>query len=420
MGWLSPTGFVDLYNKWGDEIHAYDDNEAIGAYTLSIGYYLELTHATILCDKVRIYAADFDNGGSTDASIAIDVYYSGGWHNIFSGIITKDTWVEKAIGSKQLVTAARIKFNAIANIFGVIWEFDFNEAIPAAPTNVQASDGVYTDRVTITWTKSLGATGYQVYRDDQPLGWLGDVATHNDYGADAPTVTPGSAVASDGAYKDKVALYLSGEGVNDGATHTYNVQAMNDAGESGFGNADTGYRGVGSLTYQWQRSAADSDADYSNIDGATTEAYDDTGAPADGSGRYYRCVENATGAGQAISSVDRGYRIPVTAPTVTTQAVSDICAITATGNGTITDTGGENCSKRGVCWNIGGNPTVADDKSEETDSFGTGAFTRPMTGLTPGQHYYVKAYAYNSAGYGYGSQVEFRTPRPHSHGYIIG
>ncbi|MBA7581328.1 hypothetical protein ES708_23230 [subsurface metagenome] len=100
----------------------------------------------------------------------------------------------------------------------------------------------------------------------------------------------------------------------------------------------------------------------------------------------------------------------VVAPTVTTPAVSDIAATTATGNGNMTDNGGENASKRGVCWNTTGNPTVADDKSEETDSFGVGAFTRPMTGLTPEQHYYVKAYAYNSAGYGYGGQVEFDTP----------
>lgn len=101
------------------------------------------------------------------------------------------------------------------------------------------------------------------------------------------------------------------------------------------------------------------------------------------------------------------WEVEVTAPTVTTQAVSDIQPTTATGHGNITNTGGENCTKRGVCWNTGGNPTVADSKSEETGSFGTGAFSRSMTGLTPGQHYYVKAYAYNSAGYGYGSQVEF-------------
>ena len=103
------------------------------------------------------------------------------------------------------------------------------------------------------------------------------------------------------------------------------------------------------------------------------------------------------------------YIPPIVAPTVTTQAVTNIADTSATGNGNITDTGGENCSKRGVCWNTTGDPTVADDKSEETDSFGTGAFTRPMTGLSPGQHYYVRAYAYNSQGYGYGSQVEFTT-----------
>ncbi|GAI67356.1 unnamed protein product [marine sediment metagenome] len=106
------------------------------------------------------------------------------------------------------------------------------------------------------------------------------------------------------------------------------------------------------------------------------------------------------------------------APTVTTQAVSDIAPVTATGHGNITDIGGENCSKRGVCWNTTGNPTVADSKSEETDSFGTGAFERAMTGLTPGQLYYVRAYAYNSAGYGYGGQVEFTTKTYYATGYI--
>lgn len=109
---------------------------------------------------------------------------------------------------------------------------------------------------------------------------------------------------------------------------------------------------------------------------------------------------------------------PQVAPTVTTQAVTNIAATTATGNGNITDVGSENCDKKGVCWNTGGNPTVADDKSEETDSFGTGAFTSSMTGLSAGTKYYVKAYAHNSAGYGYGSQVEFTTKGYYSSGYI--
>ena len=98
---------------------------------------------------------------------------------------------------------------------------------------------------------------------------------------------------------------------------------------------------------------------------------------------------------------------PGDTPTVTTQAVTDFIGTTAKGHGTIEDIGSENCSKRGVCWNISGLPTVNNSKSEETNSFGVGAFERLMTELSWGQMYYVKAYAYNIAGYGYGGQVRF-------------
>ena len=179
---------------------------------------------------------------------------------------------------------------------------------PAAPTGVSATDGTYTGKVVVTWTKSTGATGYQVYRDGAALGWLGDVATFDDTGAGAPSITQGTASASDGTYTDKVALSLSGAGTNNGATHTYKVRARNAAGESDDSGTNTGYRGVGSLTYQWQRSAGDSNDTYSDIASATTASYDDTGAPADGSGRYYRCKLNATGASEVNSASDRGYR----------------------------------------------------------------------------------------------------------------
>lgn len=98
-------------------------------------------------------------------------------------------------------------------------------------------------------------------------------------------------------------------------------------------------------------------------------------------------------------------------PTVTTQALTDITHNSATGNGNITNIGSANPTKRGVCWNTTGNPTIADSKSEETGSFGTGAFTRPITGLDPGVKYFVKAYAYNEAGYAYGGEVNFTTDK---------
>lgn len=211
------------------------------------------------------------------------------------------------------------------------------EGPPDPPTNVQASDGTYTDRVRITWIKSAGATGYQVYRNGTPLGWLGDVAAFNDYGAGAPSITPGNAVASDGLFINFVFLSLSGTGTNNGTTHTYKVKARNAAGESGYSGTDTGYRGPGTLNYQWYRSLFDSDGVYSSIPGATSQTYADYDAPAPtvtpgtasasdgdytgytrltlagesanpGEGRYYKCYLTAAGCSSAWSGSNRGYR----------------------------------------------------------------------------------------------------------------
>ena len=43
-------------------------------------------------------------------------------------------------------------------------------APPLPPTNIHASDGTYTDKVTITWTSSLGASSYDVYRSNSADG----------------------------------------------------------------------------------------------------------------------------------------------------------------------------------------------------------------------------------------------------------
>lgn len=120
--------------------------------------------------------------------------------------------------------------------------------------------------------------------------------------------------------------------------------------------------------------------------------------------RFYN--NNITATAAALAEVDF-YGVM----SVTTQAVGDILHSTATGNGNITDKGGENATKRGVCWKISSGPTVADSKAEEEGSFGTGSFTADMTGLDPNITYYVKAYAYNSDGYKYGSQVSFTTDK---------
>jgi hypothetical protein len=109
---------------------------------------------------------------------------------------------------------------------------------------------------------------------------------------------------------------------------------------------------------------------------------------------------------------------PIVLQTVTTEAVTVIKSDIATGNGTITDAGGETADKRGVVWHTSthgdpGNVAPAASsytgKTEESGDFNTGAFTEVMTGLLRNTTYYVRAYSHNSAGYKYGNEVNFAT-----------
>jgi len=102
---------------------------------------------------------------------------------------------------------------------------------------------------------------------------------------------------------------------------------------------------------------------------------------------------------------------PVVAPTVTTQAATNIAQTSCTGNGNITATGGANATRRGFCYKAGtsGDPTTSDSVAYDDGSFGTGAFTKSITGLSAGTSYRVRAYAVNSAGTGYGTTVDVKT-----------
>ncbi len=95
-------------------------------------------------------------------------------------------------------------------------------------------------------------------------------------------------------------------------------------------------------------------------------------------------------------------------PTVSTSTVTEITYSTVVTGGNITDQGGEEVTTRGVCWATTANPDISG--SHTTDGAGSGIFTSNLNGLTPGLTYYVRAYATNSAGTGYGNEVTFATP----------
>jgi uncharacterized protein (TIGR02145 family) len=100
--------------------------------------------------------------------------------------------------------------------------------------------------------------------------------------------------------------------------------------------------------------------------------------------------------------------IPVTIPILgsTTSAIN-ITQTTATSGGIISSAGNGIITARGVCWGTSPEPTISNAKSE--DGEGKGSFISNLTGLMEGTTYYVRSYATNTAGTGYGSQTSFTT-----------
>jgi len=95
-------------------------------------------------------------------------------------------------------------------------------------------------------------------------------------------------------------------------------------------------------------------------------------------------------------------------PTLSTLSAAFIESTRANSGGNITSDGGKAITSRGICWNTTGTPTTSDSKTTEASS-ATGYFYHRATSLSPSTTYYIRAYAINADGTGYGSQVSFTT-----------
>ena len=99
-------------------------------------------------------------------------------------------------------------------------------------------------------------------------------------------------------------------------------------------------------------------------------------------------------------------------PIVETSEVSSITDSSALCGGNVIDEGGATVTERGVCFSTSEYPDITDNK--EQIGSGSGIFSTSITGLQPTTTYYVRAYAINSEGTAYGSQVSFTTElEPH-------
>lgn len=94
-------------------------------------------------------------------------------------------------------------------------------------------------------------------------------------------------------------------------------------------------------------------------------------------------------------------------PSVTTGTITNVTATSAVCNGNEISSGGFTVTEKGLCWSTSQYPTISDNHINQGS--GIGSFNSSITGLSLSTTYYVRAYATNSNGTSYGSQVSFTT-----------
>jgi len=116
----------------------------------------------------------------------------------------------------------------------------------------------------------------------------------------------------------------------------------------------------------------------------------------------------------AINSVGIAYgnevtftTLPLVLPTITTTNVTLVTPTTAQSGGNITSDGNTTITERGICYSTTTSPTIANSKLVAAGTLGI--FTSNLTDLTAGTTYYLRAYATNSIGTAYGSEISFTT-----------
>jgi hypothetical protein len=122
---------------------------------------------------------------------------------------------------------------------------------------------------------------------------------------------------------------------------------------------------------------------------------------------YYVRAYATNSAGTAYGA-EVSFTTTAVVPTLSsTTSVSSITLTTASSGGVISNDGGASLTERGVVWGTSTGPTISGSKT--SDGTEPGTFTSSLTSLTPSTTYYVRAYATNSVGTGYGTEVSFTT-----------
>ncbi|MEC5156963.1 choice-of-anchor D domain-containing protein [Chryseobacterium sp. MP_3.2] len=124
---------------------------------------------------------------------------------------------------------------------------------------------------------------------------------------------------------------------------------------------------------------------------------------ADGSGTLYAAGATFAMPANALTLFAQ-WTLNNTAPTVATTSANPITTTSADSGGNVTADGGATVTARGVAFGTTAAPTTG---TSETGT--TGSFTSSLTSLSVNSQYFYRAYATNSVGTSYGTEISFYT-----------
>ena len=122
---------------------------------------------------------------------------------------------------------------------------------------------------------------------------------------------------------------------------------------------------------------------------------------------YYIRAYATNSAGIAYGSQDSFITIQSGVPALIITTVTNIAQTSVVLSSSVTESNGESVNERGFCFSLSPHPTILD--GIVSIGSGTGVFTTTLSGLRNSTPYYVKAYAKNYLGTGYGTEVTFKT-----------